>query len=151
MKKKESRLQRETRSLLEREIGGVWTKIHGGPFQEPGIADLLGCVCGLHIEIEMKTEGGSLRKTQELRKRRIEEDGGGLYAEARSPEQAVRLVARWLHKHGKASKNSTAWLSSSWRKLVDKTRERRVVRAAGSKLYHLPASKKLRARRLGCP
>ena len=43
-------------------------KIHGGdnPFQEVGIADILGCYRGRAVAIEVKTEGGRLSRKQQL-------------------------------------------------------------------------------------
>jgi hypothetical protein len=35
----------------------VWYKIHGGRFQEKGIADLLGCVEGVFFALEVKLPG----------------------------------------------------------------------------------------------
>jgi hypothetical protein len=55
-KKPETRVQQSIRERLELEIGGFWVKIHGGPFQRAGMLDLLGCVFGCYINLEVKTE-----------------------------------------------------------------------------------------------
>lgn len=31
-----------------------WTKIGAGPWQVPGLPDILGCVCGVYVAIEVK-------------------------------------------------------------------------------------------------
>jgi hypothetical protein len=50
-----------------RKRGGRWVKIHGGdnPFQEVGIADILGCYRGHAVAIEAKTPVGKLSRKQE--------------------------------------------------------------------------------------
>lgn len=55
MKKPESRLVSDVRTRLSDEIGGRWLKVHGGPFQEAGVSDLVGCVFGYYVAIEVKT------------------------------------------------------------------------------------------------
>jgi hypothetical protein len=147
-KKQESRLQRDTRYLLEKVVGGVWCKIHGGAFQEPGIGDLMGCVCSLHIEVEMKTEDGSLRKSQKLRQRRILRDGGGAYLEARSPDEAVLKVIKWLASHGKHPKKSSLWSPGSERSTRPRPKDRRVIQTSNN-LYNLPIRKeRVKARKI---
>lgn len=126
--KQESRLQRATRSALEHEIGGVWFKSHGGIFQEPGIEDLLGCVRGLYVGVELKIETGRLRAAQRLRMRRIIRDGGA-YIIARSPEQAVYRVLKHLIKNAKATKNEIARMASSGGSIRLQTRTHRHIRA----------------------
>lgn len=129
-KQKESRLQRAVRFALEHNVGGVWSKIHGGEFQEPGIADLLGCVCGLHIEVEVKRDQGELRPSQLLRRWRIKNVGGGAFFIARSPEQAVRKVADYLRANGKTVKNPRAGLPGARLILIAASKDRRPVYAA---------------------
>ena len=54
-KKAETRLQVKIRKALEKEFGGFWFKVHGGPFQRAGLPDLLGWVDGLSFGLEVKT------------------------------------------------------------------------------------------------
>lgn len=55
---KESDLQRKIKARLEREFpGSFWTKIHGGPHQQAGLPDLVGCVMGRLIGLEIKLPG----------------------------------------------------------------------------------------------
>jgi len=57
-KKPESRLQQKIRRSLEKDFGGFWVKIWGGPFQQAGIPDLIGCCEGHFFAFEVKTPKG---------------------------------------------------------------------------------------------
>ncbi len=58
VKKAESKLQLKIRHALERRWpGSWWFKVHGGPFQPAGIPDLLGCVAGRFVALEVKMPG----------------------------------------------------------------------------------------------
>lgn len=45
--------------LRLRAEGGKWSKIHGDPYQEAGISDILGCYKGRFIAIEVKCPGNT--------------------------------------------------------------------------------------------
>jgi hypothetical protein len=92
MKKPESRLQARIRLALESEIGGYWRKIHGSPFQRSGIPDIIGCVEGFFMALEVKRPGEDLTPLQELEIENIRVKGKGYAARVESPEQAVKLV-----------------------------------------------------------
>ncbi len=108
----ETKLRRKIKKGLEDEVGGEWWTVHGGPFQS-GQPDLCGCVRGLYIAVEVKTDTGRTTPLQEATIRRIME-AGGLAFVARSPGYATTRVKRWLSKHGlentkeKPSSKSTA-------------------------------------------
>lgn len=98
-KKRESRLQRRIRKKLEEDVGGWWFKVHGGPFQEPGIPDLVGCVQGLLFGFEVKrpddNKGASDIQWEtigDIRK------AGGCSMIITSPASAVRAVKKHLEK-----------------------------------------------------
>ena len=55
--KKESDLVADMRKTLANWFGGRWIKIHGGPYQEKGLPDILGCLEGRFIAIEVKLPG----------------------------------------------------------------------------------------------
>ncbi len=56
----ESRLQRRIRKHLEEiYVGSWWVKFHGGPFTPAGVPDLLGCIAGRMICLEVKQPGES--------------------------------------------------------------------------------------------
>lgn len=147
---KESRLQRHIRSILEQEIGGVWCKMHGNEYQEPGIGDLMGCVRGLHFEIEVKTDTGTPRATQLLRCKRITTEGEGYYFFVRSAEEAVRRVASTLRRHGKVAKNPTAGLPNQVLEGRIRKRDRRIIHVAADRKnpYFLPRVGKVVARKI---
>lgn len=104
-KKRETRRQQAIRKALEDEFpGSKWVKIHGGWFQDAGILDLIGCVNGHHIELEVKEPDGELSDLQE---ERIEDItlAGGLAAEVITPEQAIKLVYDHIRKARRLPKN----------------------------------------------
>lgn len=110
MKQREAKLQLKIRKSLQREIGGFWIKIHGGPFQMSGLPDLIGCVQGLFCGIEIKTERGRIKPHQLIILSFIRRAGGlGIYV--KSEEEAIRRVKRYLRKNGKVIKNKAVEIS----------------------------------------
>lgn len=91
-RKPESRLQRNIRRALEAKFpeSKFW-KIWGGPFQVAGFPDLLGCVCGLFVALEVKQPG---EVASEIQKDTIEEikQAGGISGVVTSDAEAVELV-----------------------------------------------------------
>ena len=73
----EAKLVKKIRKYLEEE-GAVVFKIHGGdnPFQEVGIPDLLCCLKGIFIAIEVKMPGEQPSAAQASTLRRIARAGG---------------------------------------------------------------------------
>lgn len=67
-------------------------KVHGGPYQIAGVPDLIGCVAGKFIALEVKMpNGGDPTEIQKIQISRIKKAGG--YARAvRTPQEAVRAV-----------------------------------------------------------
>lgn len=61
--KPETKLSRLVISRLRAE-GGWWVKIHGGPFQQAGIPDIIGCWDGKFVAIELKIPGEEPTKLQ---------------------------------------------------------------------------------------
>ena len=55
--KTEAELVSAMRKELVKVLGGDWTKIHGGPYQRVGVSDLLGCLNGRFIAVEVKLPG----------------------------------------------------------------------------------------------
>ena len=94
-KKPETRRQKRVRQLLQQEVGGYWRKIWGGPFQQAGMADIIGCCEGLFFAFEVKEPDGT---PSELQLDEIEEvlEAGGTSAIIIEPEDAVRLVRNAL-------------------------------------------------------
>lgn len=59
-------------------VGAYFEKIHGGSiYQSAGIPDILACINGRFIAIEVKNpNGGELSALQKLKLKKIEESGG---------------------------------------------------------------------------
>ena len=106
VQKAESRLQRRMRKRLEEEFGGWWVKIHGSIYQA-GIPDLVGCVCGMFIAIEVKKSENE--DASELQWKTIDniKAEGGLSFCTHDIEEAVRRVRRHLEKAGRLPKRSS--------------------------------------------
>jgi hypothetical protein len=94
MAKPESRLQRRIRQQLKKAVGGYWRKVWGGPYQAVFL-DIVGCVDGLYIELEVKVPGKE-HNTSDLQDLAIEEikKAGGITGVVSSPEQAIKLVRK---------------------------------------------------------
>jgi hypothetical protein len=88
----ESRLQQRIRKALEREFGGWWVKIWAGPFSISGIPDIIGCIKGLFIALEVKTATGKLSPIQIKTINDIITKGGGVAAVVTTPDQACEIV-----------------------------------------------------------
>jgi hypothetical protein len=120
MSQPEARLQRKIREALERVIGGHWRKEWAGEFSHPGVGDLVGCVQGLYIEVEVKTIKGRLRPTQKVHQRIITEHGGAYFI-ARTQAEAILQVGAYVIRHGQTIKDSI------------------IFKAANSSAFRLPA------------
>ena len=68
-------------------------KMHGGPYMQPGIPDLLVIVRGLYVGLEVKLPGAKLSHAQEAAHRRIKE-AGGIVAVVHDVEEALAVVDR---------------------------------------------------------
>lgn len=51
-------------------------KVHGGPYQAGGIADLVGCIAGVFVALEFKRSGGKLTPRQQATLESIARAGG---------------------------------------------------------------------------
>jgi len=72
----EAEFQKQVQEFLRRQ--GVWYVKYwgGGRFTKAGIPDLLCCVNGRFVAIELKTETGKASKLQEYHIKKIQESGG---------------------------------------------------------------------------
>lgn len=52
----ESALQKRVLKRL-RAYGGVWYNTHGGAYAVAGVPDIIGCLCGQYVAIELKAPG----------------------------------------------------------------------------------------------
>ena len=93
-KQPESKLQLKIRKALEKEFGGWWFKMWGGPFTKRGIPDLIGCVEGLFIALEVKMPK-KRKNTSAVQKEVIWDiirKGRGVAAVVTSEEEAINVV-----------------------------------------------------------
>jgi hypothetical protein len=82
------------KALRTRYPTGVFYKIHTGPYQERGVPDILGCVDGTFVGIEVKTPYNRKGTTryQEVQLDRIHR-AGGVSGVATSIKEALSIVA----------------------------------------------------------
>lgn len=102
-KKQETGLQRRIRSALELSVGGFWFKVHGGPFQRSGIGDLLGCVCGLYINLEVKVKSDDDLSQIQIETGETITEEGGIWGCVTTPAEAVAFVEDALQEAGRLS------------------------------------------------
>jgi hypothetical protein len=74
--KSEKEIETEVRQFFEKETPFYIIKIHGSAFQKPGIPDLLLCVNGWFIGIEIKNNTGVASDVQKIHIRNIKKAGG---------------------------------------------------------------------------
>lgn len=86
---KESQIVKGIKAMLEKEYGGVWYKIHGGPYQEAGIPDIVGVVNGHFFTLEVKRpeKRHDVSKQQRYQLNRLA-DAGAYTAVVTSVEEA---------------------------------------------------------------
>lgn len=92
----EAKLTREIReAILKEHPRSVFWKIHGGAMQTAGIPDLVGCVRGVFVGIEVKVPGreSTLTKLQTATLSRIRDAEGIALGPVTGAEEAVR----WLN------------------------------------------------------
>lgn len=89
MKKPETKLVEKIIDRLKAE-GGFWVKIHGGPMQQTGIPDIVGCYKGKFIGIEVKILGNKPSALQTVVLKELEE-AGAKCGVAYSIEEALKI------------------------------------------------------------
>lgn len=96
---KEKVLVKKIRKKLVATFGGFWVKLHGGLFQAVGLPDLIGCVRGRFIGIEVKVPGKlhNVTARQQYILDAITEAGGLAFA-TDSVADALKRVRQWLRK-----------------------------------------------------
>lgn len=93
-KKPESRLQRRIQDHLRDKFPGVFVfKVHGGPYMAAGLPDLICCVDGLFIGLEVKLPIAK-SKPSEIQIQTLKEirAAGGAAQVVRSPAEAEAVV-----------------------------------------------------------
>lgn len=71
--------------------GIFWSSIQGGPGSKPGDPDLIACIDGRFIGIEVKTAGGRQSPIQKRRQEQIEQSKG-IYRIIRSMEELQEML-----------------------------------------------------------
>lgn len=103
----ETRLRKKIVNKLQQKYpSGLFTKIHISRFSNAGIPDLLCCVQGLYVAIEIKTAKGKTTPLQDYMLKRILE-AGGASGVARTPEEALKIVDDALKQY--IQKIGAAW------------------------------------------
>jgi Holliday junction resolvase len=95
--KPENRIVANILTALRRR--GIYARrIHGTGWQQPGLPDVICCVAGMLVGLEVKTETGRLSKIQE-REIGLIRKAGGVAGVVRSVAEALAIVedveARW--------------------------------------------------------
>lgn len=96
-RKRETRRQQNIRKAFKRKYGrNLWCfKVHGGPFQQDGIGDIVGVVHGLGFMFEVKEPDGTPSEIQEETVQDFK-DAGGIAAIIVEVDEAFRLIDRAL-------------------------------------------------------
>lgn len=89
---RESVIHRAILSTL-RNYGGTWIKIHGSATQGGGISDIVGCIDGKFVALEVKRPDGTygLTPKQKLFLDRISSEGG-IAGVITSPDEAIETL-----------------------------------------------------------
>lgn len=92
MRGPETRLRKKMEKALKAEWPkGYFRKIHGNQYQNAGIPDLLCCVEGLFIALEVKTARGETTPIQEFELKMIR-NASGYVAVVRTVQEAIDAV-----------------------------------------------------------
>jgi hypothetical protein len=103
MHKAESRRRRRIITALKEKFpSGLFFHVHGNPFQEAGIPDIIGCVEGQFFGFEVKEPDGEPTKIQIHFGVRIK-TSGGIFALVEEPEEAILVISNWLHRQKQAN------------------------------------------------
>jgi penicillin-binding protein-related factor A (putative recombinase) len=91
----ESNLVYKIMQVLKAKTKCKWLKIHGGPYQEAGISDIVGCYKGIFIALEVKLPGkeGELSALQNKFLKDII-TSGGIGHMITSVKQALDIIDR---------------------------------------------------------
>lgn len=96
-KKRETRRQQKIRRALKAKYGhDQWNfKVHGGPFQQDGIGDIMGVVHGFGFMFEVKEPDGEASEIQ-IETVADYKRAGGIAAIIETADEAIRLIDRTL-------------------------------------------------------
>jgi hypothetical protein len=97
---KESNLTLKIRKALEREFpGSRWIKIAGGKHQERGVSDLIGCVNGRFVSVEVKLDESKYGLSA-LQKDFLEEvkEAGGISIVVHNLDEAISSLKELINQ-----------------------------------------------------
>jgi Holliday junction resolvase len=93
---RESALQRRVQKAIRAHWRGAYVrKIHVSEFQSEGMPDLICCIAGYFIAVEVKTDDGTPSRMQLLEREEIRRAGGCALI-VRTPEQAIIQITNFL-------------------------------------------------------
>lgn len=89
----ESSIVHKIIKFLKKEYPGVWWKIHGGPYQQRGIPDIIGCYngtfCGLEVKRPAKKNNTTPGQEEQLN---LIAKYGGISAVVTSVEETKKVM-----------------------------------------------------------
>lgn len=116
-KKAESRLQLRIHRGLRKQVGGKWFKVHGGPFQEAGHADLNGTVDGHYFGFEIKLPLEGTPSEIQLENHSSFRDEGAIVCIVETAEQAVAIVKAYQQRNSRVVLKGAELYQWIWRVL----------------------------------
>lgn len=72
---KEKTIENQIKKWLENN-GYWWMKVHGDMFQKAGVPDIIACINGKFVGIEVKRPGGRVSELQKYHIEQIQKSGG---------------------------------------------------------------------------
>ena len=87
----EKQVENQIKKWLEKH--NYWYfKVHGGAFQKVGVPDIIACINGKFVAIEVKRpNGGVVSKLQQMQMKKIKENGG-VVGVARSLDEFLQIL-----------------------------------------------------------
>ncbi|MCJ0572363.1 VRR-NUC domain-containing protein [Enterococcus cecorum] len=87
----EKKIENQIKRYLDK-LGAYYLKVHGSVFQPAGTPDILACVNGRFVAIEVKrANGGVVSELQKAKLKRIK-NSGGVAIVARSVEDVSKML-----------------------------------------------------------
>lgn len=93
--KLEKHIENQIKRYLDR-LGVWYMKVHGSMYQRAGVPDIIACVDGVFVGIEVKRPGGIVSPLQQLNIDKINRSGGYAFV-AYSVEDVQRKIAELRH------------------------------------------------------
>lgn len=87
---KEKTIENQIKKWLDSK-GYWWMKVHGDLFQKSGVPDILACINGTFVGIEVKRPGGKVSELQKYQMEQIQKSGGVAFVAHSVEEVRVNL------------------------------------------------------------